>query len=74
MKKLVVALALAGMVGSVSAATLSALTHNSSIVSLLGDKEKGKKKEKKDKTKKEGCCHGGCCHKKDAAPAADTPK
>jgi hypothetical protein len=72
MKKLFVALALFGMIGSASALTVSAAagTH---IVTVKGDKDKKKKKSKKkdaccssaDSTKKEGCSKEGdkkkCC-------------
>ena len=81
MKKLFIALALVGMAGSVSAATVSSFGNESAIVTF----DKGKKKEKK--SKKEGCCKsegtkscskegekkGGCCKDKQktetAAPA-----
>lgn len=70
MKKLFVALALFGMIGSVSALTVSAASGNT-IVTVKGDKDKKKKKGKKkeaccsaDSTKKEGCKEGEkkkCC-------------
>ncbi|HTF04809.1 MAG TPA: hypothetical protein VK826_12325 [Bacteroidia bacterium] len=72
MKKLFVALALIGMVGSVSAITVAA-TSGANVVTVKGDKEKKKKKKKKkdeccsstDSTKKEGCSKEGekkkCC-------------
>lgn len=71
MKKLFVALALFGMIGSVSAITVSAATGNT-IVNVKGDKDKKKKKKKKDgccstadSAKKEGCSKEGekkkCC-------------
>ncbi|CAN5427250.1 hypothetical protein BH09BAC5_BH09BAC5_02480 [soil metagenome] len=86
MKKLLVVLALAGMVGSVSATTVSALTGNHTIVALKGDDKDKDKKGKKKKACKDGekCCSkekegekkGGCCADKnkttEAAPA--TPK
>lgn len=72
MKKLFVALALFGMIGSVSAITVSAAA-GTNIVAVKGDKDKKKKKGKKkdaccssaDSTKKEGCSKEGekkkCC-------------
>lgn len=70
MKKLFIALALFGMIGSVSAITVSAATGNT-IVNVKGDKDKKKKKKKKDccssadSAKKEGCSKEGekkkCC-------------
>ncbi len=81
MKKLFLALALVGMVGSVSATTVSALGTDAVVVSF----DKGKKKDKK---KKDACCDkksaegakscskegdkkAGCCKDKkaEAAPA-----
>lgn len=64
MKKLFIALALFGMIGSVSAITVSAATGNT-IVNVKGDKDKKKKKKKKDccssadSAKKEGCSKEG---------------
>lgn len=71
MKKLFVALAIFGMIGSASALTLSAAS-GATVVNVKGDKEKKKKKKKKDNccstadsTKKEGCSKEGekkkCC-------------
>lgn len=72
MKKLFIALALFGMIGSASAITVSAATGNT-IVNVKGDKDKKKKKNKKkdgccstaDSAKKEGCSKEGekkkCC-------------
>jgi hypothetical protein len=74
MKKLFVVLALAGMVGSVSANTISVLNHNATI-SVLASKDKDKKKDKKDKKEHKCCGSGGCCKKKtDAGADANTPK
>lgn len=53
MKKVFLALALIGMMGSVSAITVSAAA-GTTVVNVNGDKGKDKKK-KKDK-KKDGCC------------------
>ncbi len=83
MKKLVLMLALAGMVGSVSATTVSAMTGTHMIVAVKGDDKKKKgKKEKKSCKEGDKCCSkdgekkGGCCADKqkaaEAAPA--TPK
>jgi hypothetical protein len=85
MKKIFVVLALAGMVGSVSAGTIAA-ANGVAIVAFKGD-DKGKKK----KSKKKECCSGttnaagskscskdgekagGCCKDKKAAET-DTKK
>jgi hypothetical protein len=69
MKKLFVVLALAGMVGSVSASTIMTVSGKSASI-VLGDKEGEKKKDKKKK-KKGGCCTsgGGCCKPAATAPA-----
>ena len=81
MKKLFVVLALAGMVGSVSASTIATVNGKSAVVSVYGDK-KDKKKKKKD-----ACCSSasttdaskscskdgaktGCCKDKKKAEAA----
>jgi hypothetical protein len=82
MKKLVLILALAGMVGSVSATTISSLTGAHMIVSVKGDDKK--KKAKKEKKAKDGdkCCSkdgekkGGCCKDKEKAaePKPATPQ
>ncbi|MDQ3111435.1 MAG: hypothetical protein M3R17_16230 [Bacteroidota bacterium] len=72
MKKLFIVLALAGMVGSVSATTFSSLTGNV-IVSVKNDDKK--KKSRKEKKEKEACCtkdgekKGGCCKDKKAEEA-----
>jgi hypothetical protein len=70
MKKVFLVLALAGMVGSVSAATVSAVVNKNNIVSVNGEK-----KEKKAKKKKKSCCSAdgsGCS--KDKAKPAEAPK
>lgn len=80
MKKLVLILALAGFATGVSASTVSALTHNSSIVSVKGDDDKKKKSKKEKKACKDGdkCCSkdgekkAGCC--KDKEKATEAPK
>lgn len=77
MKKLFVVLALAGMVGSVSASTIATVNGKSAVVSVYGDKKE--KKDKKKSKKKEGCCSStssaeggksGCCKDKKKAEAA----
>lgn len=84
MKKLFLALALVGMVGSVSATAVSALGTDASVVVSF---DKGKKKDKK---KKDACCEkksadgakscskegdkkAGCCKDKQKAEAAPAP-
>lgn len=77
MKKLVLILALAGMVGSVSATTVNSLTGANVIVSVNGDDDK-KKKAKKEKKAAKGdkCCakdgekKAGCCSDKQKAAEA----
>lgn len=78
MKKLVLILALAGMVGSVSATTINSLTGTSVIVSVKNDDDKKKKSKKEKKAAKEACCtkdgekKGGCCADKKAAETKAT--
>lgn len=74
MKKLFVVLALAGMVGSVSAATVNTLAGSTVIVSIDGDDDKKKKAKKEKKASKDAkCCtkdgekKGGCCADKNKA-------
>ncbi len=75
MKKLFLMLALTGMVGAVSASTVSSLSPGLRSLSTLvkiGDDKKGddKKKDKKACTADEKNCKKGeksCCKKKDAA-------
>ncbi|MCX6312755.1 MAG: hypothetical protein NT084_14125 [Bacteroidetes bacterium] len=86
MKKFLVILALAGMVGSVSATTIS-LISKTSIVSVKDDgkKKKGKKECtdtaksccKKGEAKDKGKCtekKSGCCKDKDKSATPATPK
>lgn len=86
MKKLFVILALAGMVGSVSATTLS-LVSKTSIVALKDDGKKKKSRKEKKCEEKKACCtteekgkcaekKGGCCKDKQKASekAPATPK
>ncbi|MCE2772597.1 MAG: hypothetical protein LW750_04040 [Bacteroidetes bacterium] len=80
MKKLFVVLALAGMVGTVSATTVSAINGSEIVVVKGGDKKKKKKKgccsgDAKAADGKTSCADGakkeaGCCKDKkaDAAP------
>jgi hypothetical protein len=75
MKKLVLILALAGMVGSVSATTINSMTGANVIVSVKNDDDKKKKSKKEKKACKDGeksCAKegekkGGCCADKKAA-------
>jgi predicted porin len=76
MKKLFVVLALAGMVGSVSAATVASVTDSSVVVFNKGDKKKDKKKKKGDCSADSKCSKdsgkSGCCKDKaktEAQPA-----
>lgn len=73
MKKLFVALALFGMIGSVSAITVSA-AGNTNIVTVKGDKGDKDKKKKKGK-KKDACCSTADSTKKEGcAPAGEKKK
>lgn len=70
MKKLFVALALFGMIGSASAITVSVAGNN--IVHVKGDKDKDKKKKKEKK--KDGCCAGDSTKKEGCSKEGDKKK
>lgn len=73
MKNLFVALALFGMIRSVSAITVASAGNNN-IVTLKGDKGDKDKKKKRNK-KKDGCSSSADSTKKDGcAPAGDKKK